>query len=72
MLTRAWKAWKHVARTIGTFQARLLLTVFYIVLVLPFGILARLFFDPLRTKRRPTQWLDRLHETHDLPWAKRQ
>lgn len=72
MMTRAWHAWKHVARAIGTFQARLLLTVFYALLVFPFGILARLFFDPLRMKQRPTQWLDRLNETHDLPWAKRQ
>lgn len=72
MLTRAWQAWKRIARGVGTFQARLLLTVLYVVLVFPFGILTRLFLDPLRTQRRPTQWLDHPNETHDLPWAKRQ
>jgi hypothetical protein len=72
MLTRVWHVWKRLARSVGTFQARLLLTVFYAVLVLPFGIFTRLFLDPLRLKRRPTQWLDRLAETRDLLWAKRQ
>lgn len=56
----------------GTFQARVLLTVFYAFFVLPFGVLARLFSDPLRIKRRPTLWLEHPDATHDLPWAKRQ
>jgi hypothetical protein len=42
------------------------------VLVLPFGIMSRLFSDTLRIKHRPTQWLDHPEETYDLPWAKRQ
>jgi len=28
MLTRAWQAWKRIAHALGTFQARLLLTIF--------------------------------------------
>ena len=72
MLKRAWQAWKGIAHAIANFQARVLLTIFYAVLVLPFGIASRLFSDPLRIKRRPTQWLDHPEETYDLPWAKRQ
>jgi len=72
VLKRAWQAWKRIAHAIGTFQARVLLTTFYGVLVLPFGITTRLFSDPLRIKRRPTRWLDHPEETCDLPWAKRQ
>jgi hypothetical protein len=72
MLKRAWEAWKRIAHVIGNFQARVLLTIFYAVLVFPFGIVARLFSDPLRIKRRPTQWLDRPNETYDLQWAKKQ
>lgn len=72
MLKRAWQIWKQAAHALGTFQARVLLTIFYAVLVLPFGIFARLFSDPLRIKSRPTQWLEHPSETHDLPWAKRQ
>jgi hypothetical protein len=72
MLKRAWQAWKRIAHTVGTFQARVLLTIFYALFVLPFGVLARLFSDPLRVKHRPTQWLEHPNETYDSQWAKRQ
>jgi hypothetical protein len=72
MLKRAWQAWKRIAHKIGNFQARVLLTIFYIVLVFPFGIAARLFFDPLRIKRRPTQWLDHPDEPYSPEWSRRQ
>jgi hypothetical protein len=69
---RPFLGWKRIAQEIGNFQARVLLTIFYAVLVLPFGIVVRLFFDPLRTKQRPTEWLDYPKEAQDLDWAKRQ
>jgi hypothetical protein len=72
MLKRAWQAWNRIAHAVGTFQARVLLTLFYAVLVFPFGVFARLFSDPLRVKCRPNQWLEHPADTHDLPWAKRQ
>jgi len=49
-----------------------LLTVFYGVLVLPFGLAARLFSDPLRIKKAPVQWLDHPDEAYDLDWARKQ
>lgn len=72
MLKRLWEGWKVVAHKIGNFQARVLLTIFYAVLILPFGVAARLFTDPLRIKQRPTQWLDHPDEPTDLQWARRQ
>jgi len=72
MLKRAWQTWKRVARTVGTFQARVLLTIVYALLVLPFGIFMRLFSDPLRIKHPPSRWLEAPTEAQDLPWAKRQ
>jgi hypothetical protein len=72
MLKVVWLKWKGVANAVGTFQARILLTIFYGVLVLPFGIFVRFFSDPLRIRRRPTQWLELPNETQDLNWAKRQ
>lgn len=71
-LQRIWQAWKHIAHKIGNFQARVILTVFYAVLMFPFGMAARLFSDPLRIKSRPSQWLDHPDEACDLQWAKRQ
>lgn len=71
-LKRAWAAWKKIAHKIGNFQARVLLTIFYGVLVMPFGLAARMFSDPLRIKQRPTQWLDHPNEPNDLQWARKQ
>jgi hypothetical protein len=51
---------------------RVLLTVFYGVLVLPFGLATRLFSDPLRIKKTPTEWLDHPDEAYDLDWARKQ
>ena len=70
MLNRLWEAWKGGARRIGDFQARVLLTVIYAVVVLPFGVFFRTFGDPLRIRRRPTKWLDIENKSDDLvrPW----
>ncbi len=71
-LKRIWAAWKRIAHKIGNFQARVILTLFYALLMLPFGMAARLFSDPLRIKRRPSQWMDCPDEACDLQWARRQ
>ena len=72
MLKRAWGAWKRIAHKIGNFQARVLLTIFYAVVVFPFGVAARLFSDPLRIKHPPSLWLDHPDKACDLQWARRQ
>jgi len=72
VITRAWEWWKRTARKVGNFQARVLLTIFYTVLMLPFALAVRLFSDPLRIKRRPTRWLGHREDTRDLRWARRQ
>lgn len=67
-----WQGWKRIAKKIGNFQSRVLLTIFYATIVLPFGLAARLFWDPLRIKKRPTEWLEHPDEAYDVPWARRQ
>jgi hypothetical protein len=69
MIKRIWQGWKRIAHKIGNFQARVLLTIFYGIVVLPFGVAARLFSDPLQIKRRPTQWLDHPNDACDMEWA---
>ncbi len=49
-LRELWAAWKRVARKIGDFQARVLLTIFYFVLLAPFALLVRRTSDPLALK----------------------
>jgi hypothetical protein len=53
-----WERWKQVAKKIGDFQARLLLTIFYLLIIGPFALLIRLWGDPLGIKpRSPRGWL---------------
>jgi hypothetical protein len=67
-----WDAWNRLLHVIGNFQARVLLTILYAIIVLPFGLIVRLFTDPLRIKHPPTSWIDHPDETMDMNWAKRQ
>ena len=63
-----------IGASIGDFQSRLLLTVFYFTVALPFGILTRLVIDPLRLRHRPTTsgWTARQPIDSDLASARRQ
>jgi len=67
-----WSAWKRLAHKIGNFQARVLLTILYAVVVLPFGVAARRFSDAMKIKHRPTEWTATPPETHDVSWAQKQ
>ncbi len=66
MLRQLWQEWKILARHIGNFQARVLITLVYFTLILPFGLGVSLFADPLQMKRprAASHWLSR--ETRDL------
>ncbi len=72
MLKRLWQAWKELGHKIGNFQARVWLTLFYGVLLFPFGLAVRWCSDPLRIKRRPQQWLEHGEEAYDMEWAHKQ
>ncbi len=72
MLRKLWSHWLTLARKIGQFQSRIILTLFYFVFVTPFGLGVRLFADPLHIKRRslhgaPSGWQAR--ETRDVDLA---
>lgn len=71
-LEALWEGWKRIAHVIGNFQARVLLTILYAILVLPFGLIVRLFSDPLRIKHRPASWIDHPVEAQDMSWAHKQ
>ncbi len=71
-LVALWQAWKRLAHKIGNFQARVLLTLIYAILLFPFGIAVRLFSDSLAIKKRPARWNDSPSEAQDMAWARRQ
>lgn len=68
-----WEWWKRAARKIGDFQARLILALFYFVILTPFALGIRLGGDPLAIKRRtPKGWRLRPDEGDPVERAKRQ
>ena len=74
MLRRLWQRWKVIARTIGTFQSRVLLNVFYVLVLAPFALAVKWLADPLQlTRHSHSHW--RPKETNsDRGWehARRQ
>ena len=71
-LKKLWEGWKKIAHHIANFQARVLLTLIYSVLVLPFGVMVRCFSDSLHSKKRTVEWLDHPAIPNDLHEARRQ
>lgn len=70
---RAWQRWLRIATIIGDFQARVIFSLFYFVIVLPFGLAVRLFADPLGIKgQRSTTWTDFPDRSRTLEATRRQ
>lgn len=57
-LKKLWVGWKKVAHAIGNFQGRVILTVFYFVLIAPLAIIVR-FKDPLAIRGKNPGWHER-------------
>jgi hypothetical protein len=62
-----WEGWKRVARKIGDFQARLLMTVFYFLILGPLAMVLRWRSDPLAIKATTARgWRD-MEEKEGVP-----
>ena len=60
VLVPVWQAWKRIARRIGDFQARVILTVLYFIVIAPFALAVRWLADPLGiTPSSPKGWQPR-------------
>jgi hypothetical protein len=70
--TKLWEGWKRFGHTLGNFQARVLLTLIYYVLVLPFGLAVRVFADSMHMKKRPEKWFDHPPLPNTVEEARRQ
>jgi hypothetical protein len=58
MLRKLWERWKVVAQKIGDVQSRLLLCIFYFVVLAPFGIGVRILSDRLHLRQQShSHWL---------------
>ena len=58
MGTKIWEKWKIIARKIGDFQSRLLLNVFYFLILGPVALLFQWFSDPMHLHpSTPKGWM---------------
>lgn len=72
--SHGWSRWRAMSQKAADVQARVLLTVFYYTMMLPFGLVFGLMKDPLRIKQRPTgsYWMERKPVSETLADARRQ
>jgi len=60
ILGKVWHFWKKIGLFMGDLIARVVLTIFYFTLFLPFGLGTRIWGDPLGIhKKGEPAWLDR-------------
>ncbi len=65
--------WMPIAEIIGNFMNRVILSLFYFVIVLPFGVGVRLFSDPLRIKKAvQSGWSKSSHRVDTIDQARKQ
>ena len=62
VLKRLFAWWIPVAEAISAFVGRIVLTLFYLVVALPFGLMARFVIDPLKLRRRRDSAWDTMRE----------
>jgi hypothetical protein len=69
-----WSRLKIIASIVGDTQARIIATIFYFTILVPFAVISRLASDPLHTRSTPntSYWVQRVPVQNDLDEAKRQ
>lgn len=73
VLQKIWQAWKAFGLFLGNLVARVVLSIFYFTIFVPFGLGVRLFSDPLQVKTKPgSLWRPRSTEDQALDAVRRQ
>ena len=78
LLKKFWEGWKAFGHALGNLVARLVLSIFYFTVFVPFGLGVRLFSDPLQVKpigvtTSPNNlWRTRTTEDRTLDQVRRQ
>ncbi len=71
LLKQIWKKWRGFGKAMGDVVARIVMTVFYFTVAIPFGVGVRLFRDPLGLKSTKTGWLARDTKQETIEDARR-
>lgn len=68
----AWARFKIIAAVIGDIQGRVISTLFYFTILVPFSLIARVATDPLHVRDRHPAWIERTPLQNTLEEARRQ
>ena len=71
---KLWTSWKNFSKRMGSFQSRILLSLFFFLLVSPFALAMKILSDPLKIKEKSTKsyWLQKTERKLDIEEFKRQ
>lgn len=74
LINKLWQSWGDFSKRIGNFQSRIVLSLFFFILVLPFALPVKMFSDPLRIRYQGTEshWLPKTKTEVDLEHFRRQ
>lgn len=69
-----WQSWKNFSNRIGSFQSRIILSLFFFIFVSPFALAVKIFSDPLKIKHQSSKshWLPKKEIKIDLEQYRRQ
>jgi hypothetical protein len=72
ILRRIWEVWKRFGELISNLVGRVILTIFYFTVFLPFGLAIRFFGDPLAIRPgQAARWVDREADQLSLESARK-
>jgi hypothetical protein len=55
LLKKLWRGWKTFGEFLGNLLARIVLSLFYFTIFVPFAVGVRLWSDPLQLKSQPSE-----------------
>ncbi len=73
-IKKLWLSWENFSKRMGSFQSRIILSLFYFIFVTPFALGVKIFSDPLKIKHKSSKshWLPKKEIKCDLEQYRRQ
>lgn len=74
LLKKVWQSWGNFSKRMGNFQSRIVLSLFFFILVSPIALAVKMFSDPLRVKHQSNEshWLPKMKTKVDLEQSRKQ
>ena len=74
LFNKLWQSWKDFSKRMGSFQSRMILSLFFFIFVSPFALAVKMFSDPLKIKHHSSKshWLPKKEANTDPEQYRRQ